>query len=447
MVPIDAMSLPIEVWLTILRHATAVRFLFDCSPPEEFGYSPDRRPEVIQERVLQSLHMKRTVLQVCKLWYKLARPFLYEALIIRRPLFLLRLLGVRELMTQHFNLYGSKRMEGRSKFVQWMTSLDINAGEGGLDFLHLIRRLDIRMDFFEDGDSDLMPLLHLLMRGATNLEILTMKLSCPSYLLNGSLLDFPLPAGTQSLRMLDISSKMPHSDSWVEKLSNVIHKQPLQRLRVELPKSDETVWREYQMSIPEINCLSIPNRMFASLHTPSLINLTHLIIGYSFFMECGCIQKWSLFGRNLLFLDIPNAALWAFGPDPPRTMTLMQSIAQWCPKLQDLVFSFRKDDAVHLEHLDFLPPVKHLGLRMDDGVELAPSVWSSVTNCMPKLLEATPSIQVVRDLSKRSALRQFQNPPIQGYFERTSAVRKVCRRILEKYSVRVEDYTGHLICS
>lgn len=441
MAPFGPTSLPPEIWLLILRRATAVTSLFDYSPPDDFSYSISRRPETIQRRILQSLRTKWALVLVCKLWYLLVRPLLYEALVIRRPAYLVKLLGIR---ISH-RMCGPQGVGSGSQSMQWIACLDDN-GKGGLNFLRWIRRLDIKLDFFDDGDDDLMPLLHLLMRGATNLEVVTMHLSCQSYQLTKSVLDFPLPIETRSLQVLDIMSKLPHPDSWVGKLRDIIPKQPLQCLRIELPKSDENTWCNYRLCLSGIRCLGVPNRMLTSLHLPGPNKLTHLIINNSFFTEHGCIEKLSLFGEMLIHLDIPNAALWTYGPDPPHRMTLMHSIAGWCPKLQGLVFSFRRDEVVHFRHLDYLPPVNHLGLRMDDGAELAPLVWSAVINDISKLLQTTPTIRVLRDLSKQRVLRQFKSPETRGYYEQASAIPRSCYRILEEFSVRVEDYSGHLIC-
>lgn len=442
--------LPAEIWLAILRHATSVSHLLDTSPPDPFSYSIAHRPDVIQRRVLRSMPTRRSIIQVCRFWYALARPFLYEAIVIRRPISLRKLVRMRNLSVPHKEYVGIIEEGRRPSSLHWLSRLDPDKGEG-LDFLQYVRRLDFKIDYSEAGNCDfIIPLLHLLLRRATKLEILIIHLSYSSYYFEPQLVDFPipLPIASRCLRALEITSSMPHPEISQAMFFAMLRLQPLQFLKIKLADSthySQSFQIQYESALPEVNWLHIPNKILVSLpnHCPN--NITHLTISHSHLARYKIAEKIALLGSTLQLLDLPNDILWGYGPNPPQTMTLLRDIAVWCPNLHDLIISFRGDEVAHLQYLDFLPPVKNLGLRMNNEKGLTALIWQAVINDIPKLLQATPTIRVVRVLSKPSFLRQIRNQRLRSYVEMTHTVPEACWRIIKDHSVRVEDYAGRLM--
>ncbi|EAU81987.1 hypothetical protein CC1G_09173 [Coprinopsis cinerea okayama7 len=125
-------DLPPEIWLAILREATA-----ECHPLRLPLYMEYPRPTTkMRNRWKQGIVTKRYVIRVCKLWYSLAIPFLYEHLVVSRSHSLKSLVESLSLESP-FGLTGVT-------FGEYTYRLDICFGEEPttLDFYNVCTLLD-----------------------------------------------------------------------------------------------------------------------------------------------------------------------------------------------------------------------------------------------------------------------------------------------------------------
>lgn len=424
--------LPEEVWLEILRCATLVPYLLDASPPDVFGYSAARRPEVIRHCASRSLSVKLSIILVCKRWYTLALPFLYEAIVIRRPVTILRVMNIPLLTARLKDSLLTQIGDDRAELLRWTLRVDF----------------DIKSNFIGDWDHAIRFALRHMLQKMTRLEIFTVTAqTLPEYLL-----DRLVTMESRSLRILDvISHKGQNLDPVLPKLCNMLHRQPLRSLRIatEAPVDSNVSDSQDtgQVELPNVEFLRVPGKILQNLQLSNPSFLTHFCIGHNVLIKDSMLTSaFEHFGKTLLFVEIPNESLWHYGPNPPQSMMLMQDIASWSPKLQSIVITFKEGENPLLPFLEFLPPVSNLGFRMVDNSSLAAAVWSAIMTSLPTLLHNTPSVKVIRVISRpsflRASLHEFRTQrPLDDVFL-PYTIPQFCRATFDDYSVRFEDLVG-----
>lgn len=422
-------ALPVEAWLKILRHATTIPYLIEATAPDAFSRSLATRLDVIQNRILRSMRIKLAILFVCKTWYNLAIPFTYEAIVIRCPMMLSKL---AKAWMPSFLIDGQDEIEGTGKFLQWT------------------RRLHVILKSKPGCDSEIANNLGHLLHKTSRLEILVMRFSNRQapFLLELPPHPCPLAAlSTVSLRYLDIQSdsSLACDESM---LHNVLGKQPLVILRIGLGLQGE-LNEAVTSPITTIKYIHVPDRLLSLLVHLNPDNLSHLSISdFSSTRGSSLATFLSNHGSGLSSLEIPNGIIWARGPDPPSTMTFLHEVAALCPNLTDLILTFRGAAEIpHLTHLDFLPPVKNLGIRMADDTDIPSAIWSSLVSDLPRVMELTPTIHVVRILTRPSFVQQSRFGLSASMLQFSETVPNMSRLLYNKLSVRVEDHIGRLLHS
>ncbi|KAF8224175.1 hypothetical protein L208DRAFT_1313086 [Tricholoma matsutake] len=318
-------DLPAELWMTIFREATWVSRILDSDSVEEFGSLTSRQ----RIRPLRaSLITKRYLVRVCKQWYSLAIPFLYESIIIGRCRTLNTLRDALQSLCSPENLDA-----GNGHPLGWWT-----------------KRLDVAMrDNGSDTESELESLSQII-QSLPNLNILVFRVTTSKYhnvLLPGSFLHHLSRSAGSNLQAIVWYTRAltPDSPQWYAFLAGMPTIRTL---------SCSQFFDDLLPALPALRTFSLHD--ISSFPNPSLPNpsLRHLTFGVY-----KCDVNWKVFllnhGQQLEVIQVHT--IWKCW-----VSHVVQAISQSCPKLQRLDIAIQTWEELNSSQISLPATIHTFGL-------------------------------------------------------------------------------------
>lgn len=337
-------SIPPELWLTIFERLKVPGVL----EPDIYVTSDEPQRAIIrkQQRLLRdSLVTKRYLVTVCKQWYTMATPLLYESIIIGRG---------RTLSSLCTALVKSKRETDHS-----------SQGHHALGWY--TKRLDVAMrDQGHYGSAADLEFLAKAIQCLPNLAIVMFSVRSPRYV------EHPIPTSIMhaladtcghSLRIVDLSESVLHPSrhDWREFLTATPHLRVLRGPGATPISSDHTRPLVDLPVLSELTALALTSRnskeyLNGGNHFPHLPSLREFEFHYDIhFLWNTCAGLLGVFGHNLTVIHLN------FNMHGDYLQGEMNAVSQHCPNLARLILSLQLWEQLICK-LSF-PSVPYVALR------------------------------------------------------------------------------------